>query len=379
MSRTDPADSQLLNMFTSKTSQATVTDTGSTDSTLYPKITTHVDEVIATLRQLNRDPEQPGLEVVLHPIPIIGTVKLHGTHADIVIHSDHTITFQSRNLTNLSTAKDNQGFAAAMSQNTQALSQLKDLYLSRWRELSPTSALDESLPVIIAGEWIGEKIQKGVAIAQLSRRFVIVSININSRWQRDQDYSGISLPNHDIYNASRAGVFNATLYPEDIQRTVTEVERLAEEVAARCPFAATFDRHGEGEGLVWKLAPRQYNSNPALWFKTKGGKFKPTFFRPPKKTTNIDTVEEKRKAAAAVAEIWCSEQRMEQGWDVLREKGVERDMKGLGEFLKWVQQDILVEEQAYIKRHEVDKPQLNIEIGRLGRVWYLARLERSGS
>jgi hypothetical protein len=178
----DPADPQLLNMLTSKTSQATVTDTSSTDSTLYPQITTHVDEVIATLRQLNRDPEEPGLEVFLHPIPIIGTVKLHGTYADIVTHSDDTITFQSRNLTNLSTAKDNQGFAAAMSQNTQALSQPKDLYLSRWRELNPTSALDESLPVIIAGEWIGEKIQTGVAIAQLSRRFVVVSININNRW-----------------------------------------------------------------------------------------------------------------------------------------------------------------------------------------------------
>jgi hypothetical protein len=373
----DPTGPQLSKMSSSKISQETVADTSSTDSTLYPKITTHVDEVVATLRQLYRDPEQPESGVVLDPIPIIGTVKLHGTHADIVIHSDDTITFQSRNMTSLSTAKDNQGFAAAMSHKTKALPQLKDLYLSRWRELNPTSALDASLPIIIAGEWIGEKIQKGVAISQLSRRFVVVSVNINNLWQRDQDYSGICLPNHDIYNASRAGVFHATLYPEDIQRTVTAVERLAEEVAARCPFAATFGIHGEGEGLVWKLSPQRYNTNPALWFKTKGGKFKPTFFRLPKKILSLDTVEEKRKAAAAVGESWCSEQRMEQGWDGLREKGVERDVKGLGEFLKWVQHDILVEEQAYIKRHKVDESHLKLEVGKIGKVWYLARLEKS--
>jgi hypothetical protein len=131
--------------------------------------------------------------------------------------------------------------------------------------------------------------------------------------------------------------------------------------------------------VVWKLAPRQYNANPALWFKTKGGKLKPTFFRPPKKTIGFDATEKKRKAAATVAEIWCSGQRMEQGWDVLREKGVERNMKGLGVFSRWVQQDILVEEQAYIKRHKGDEPQLKIEIGKIGRVWYLARLEKSES
>ena len=370
----DPGDPQPLKMSSENMPQATVANTASPESTLYPKITTHVDDIVKYLRHLNCDPEKPELEAVLQPIPIIGTVKLHGTHADIVIHSDDTITFQSRNLTHLSTSKDNQGFAAAMSTKAKVLLELQDLYLSRWRELNLTSTLDASSPVIIAGEWIGSKIQKGVAIAQLSRRFVVVSISINNQWQRDQDYADINLQDHDIYSASRAGIYHATLYPEDIQRTISKVGQLAEEVAARCPFAATFGIDGEGEGLVWKLTPELYNANPALWFKTKGGKFKPTFFRPPKKLTSANTVEEARRAAAAVVELWCSEQRLEQGWDVLREKGIERDMSGLEEFLKWVQQDILVEEKAYIKKHRVDEAQLNIEIGKLARVWYLSRL-----
>jgi hypothetical protein len=370
----DLGTSQPLRMSSEKMSQATVADTASPDSTLYPKITTHVDDIVENLRHLNSDPEKPESEVVLEPIPIIGTVKLHGTHADIVIHSDDTITFQSRNLIHLSTTKDNQGFAAAMSTRTKALLGLRDLYLTRWRELNPTSTLEESSPVIIAGEWIGTKIQRGVAIAQLSRRFVIVSIKINDQWERDEDYSDISLPDHDIYNASRAGIYHATLYPGDVPRTLAEVERLAEEVAAICPFAATFGIEGEGEGLVWKLAPQHYNADPTLWFKTKGGRFKPTFFRPPRKTVSVDTVEESRRAAAAVAAVWCSEQRMEQGWEVLLEKGIERDMEGLGEWLKWVQHDILIEERGDIKKNSVDDAALKIEIAKIGKVWYLGML-----
>jgi hypothetical protein len=359
-------------MSLSKNPKATVADTDDIETTLYPKITTHIYQVVAILRGLDRDREKPGPDVPLEHIPIIGTVKLHGTHADILIHSDNTITFQSRNLTNLSIDKDNQGFAAAMSSKTTALLELRDLYLARWKELNPTSALNPSAPVIIAGEWIGTKIQKDVAIAQLSRRFVIVSVNINSTWQKDQNYTDISLPHHDIYNISRAGVYHATLYLEDIKRTAEEVERLAEEVAARCPFAATFGINGDGEGIVWKLVPEEYNANPALWFKSKAGKFKPNFFRPPKKRNT--TVEEKRDNAAEMAAVWCSEQRMEQGCDMLREKDIERDLTGLGEWLKWVQEDVLVEERGQIKRTGVDEKELKIEVGKIGRMWYLEKL-----
>jgi hypothetical protein len=104
---------------------------------------------------------------------------------------------------------------------------------------------------------------------------------------------------------------------------------LAEKVVANCPFAATFGFEGEGEGLVWKPIPQLYNANPALWFKTKGGEFKSTFSRSPRNTVSFDTVEEKTRAAAAAAGMWSSEQRIEQGWDVLREQNVERGLQGL--------------------------------------------------
>lgn len=349
---------------------------GLDQSMLYPKITTHIPDIVEHLHRLNRDPSHPNVSVALEPVPFIGTVKLHGTHADILVYPDDRIVFQSRNIPGLSVAKDNQGFAATMLNKTDAILQLRNLYLARWRELNPNATIEESLPVLIAGEWIGEKIQKDVAIAQLSRRFVVVSVNINGRWQQDQDYPDINLSDHDIYNSSRCGQFHTTLYPEDIERTVTEVERMTEEVAAHCPFAATFDISGPGEGIVWKPVPPHYNATPALWFKSKGGKFKSTFFRLPKQTDTTDTVKERRKAAADSAVAWCSQQRLEQGWDVLREKGVERDVRALGDFLKWIQLDILEEEKTYIKSFGVDEASLKIEIAKIAKPWYRAKLRQ---
>ncbi|OAG08566.1 uncharacterized protein CC84DRAFT_1162496 [Paraphaeosphaeria sporulosa] len=338
-------------------------------STLYPKITTHIKEVIKTLKYKLRDPDKPEEEPVTGPISIVGTVKLHGTHADILVSSDNTITLQSRNNSVLLETADNLGFAKSMSTKRPAILRLRDEFLVRWKKLNPEETLDTALPVTIAGEWVGEKIQKGVAISKLSRRLVIISAKINGSWVADVDYADIEAVEDDIYNISRAGTYRSVLYPEEPQRTIDALEPLADTIAARCPFAATFGVTGEGEGLVWKLVP--YISDSDLWFKTKGGRFKPTFTPAPKKPP-VDQAE-KREAAQELAQAWCSEQRLEQGWDYLRENGLEQTMKGIGAFLKWLQLDILSEEKGYITEHKVDEDLLRKEIIARGKPWYLER------
>jgi hypothetical protein len=345
----------------------------STATTLYPKITTHVDEVAKIFKELNSDPTDPEHEVQLAPIPIVGTVKLHGTHADILVYNDDSIVFQSKGIIGISPSRDNAGFATAMSKKTETLIRLRDLCIAHFRELNSDTPIDPAQPVLIAGEWIGKSIQKDVAIANLSKRFVIVSVNINGQWQRDSDYGDVALPDQDIYNVSRAGVFNCTFYPEDIERTTSELQLLAEQVAQACPFAATFGIDGEGEGIVWKPLHAPYNANPGLWFKTKGGRFKPTFARPPRRCP--ETAEQNREAAAAVAKIWTSDSRLEQGLDNLRERHIKRNTRGLGAFLKWVQNDILVEEKTYIAEHKIDVPTLKIEISKVAKEWYGERME----
>lgn len=342
---------------------------GTRESTLYPKITTHVKEVVKKLKCNLVDPLHPEQEPILDPIPMIGTVKLHGTHADIIISSDNIITFQSRNNSKLSETADNLGFAKSMSTKHNTIIELKDQFIDRWKDLNPGLVLNLDMPVTIAGEWIGEKIQKGVAVSKLSRRLVIISAKINGSWVADSLYSDIEASEDGIYNISRAGTYHSILYPENPQRTIDELEPLAERIAANCPFAKTFGIHGEGEGLVWKLVP--YISDPELWFKTKGGRFKPTFTPAPKRPPE-DKVGQ-LEAASVVARAWCSEQRLEQGWDYLREKAIPQNMQGIGDFLKWVQVDILTEEKGYIKEQGIDEAMLKKEIIGIARPWFLAR------
>ncbi|KAF2475148.1 uncharacterized protein BDR25DRAFT_100281 [Lindgomyces ingoldianus] len=343
-----------------------------TETTLYPKITNHIKEVVKALKWSHRDPSNPEKEVILPSIPIVGTVKLHGTHVDILVYQDNTIVLQSRNNANLMTTADNQGFANAMTKKRGAILSLRNRYHARWRELHPGEPIDMSVPITIAGEWIGEKIQKGVALVRLSKRLVIISVKINGKWVPDADYPNIEEPKEGIYNISRGGFYYSTLYPQDQQCTNDNLEKLAERVAAQCPFAESFGVIGEGEGLVWKLVPHIDQSE--LWFKTKGGKFKPTFTSAPKKLSADDAG--KRQAAATVAKAWCSEQRMEQGWDYLREQSIPQNLKGIGAFLKWVQQDILLEEVGYIEEHMIHEQMLRMEIIAIAKPWFQERYKK---
>lgn len=334
--------------------------------TLYPKITQHVAEVVKVLKRLEGDSDH------LEPIPIIGSIKLHGTHADVLVYNDDKIVLQSKNVSNITKVNDNHGFAAAMADRTADILELRNQYVSRWKTLNPNTPLEIQYPVLIAGEWMGANIQKHVAISQLSPRFVIVSVSINNSWVPDTQYADIEAPSACVYNISRGGVFSATLTPDDIAHTIAEIEPRAEEVASSCPFAASFGIIGEGEGIVWKPVPPRLNSNPAMWLKTKGGRFKPTF-APAPKTVPID-LQDKRDAADVVAEIWCSQERLRQGWAFLEEIGAKRDMRGLGRYLKWVQSDVLTEERGYIEDNGIDDGALRISIAKIAKAWYIRRV-----
>lgn len=339
---------------------------------LYPKITQHVAEVIKTLKEQEHESGPLDENVTWRPIPLVGSVKLHGTHADILVYNDDRIILQSKNVSNITIANDNLGFAAAMADKTSAVFDIRDRYLAHWKFLNPATPLSPQHPVVIAGEWIGTSIQKDVAVSQLSRRFVIISVAINNSWIPDSQYPSIEAPASSIYNISRGGTYTATLYPDDIPRTLAEVEPLAETVAASCPFASSFGVRGEGEGIVWKPVPARLNADPALWLKTKGGRFKPTFA--PKLKALPVGVQEQRDAADKVASIWCTEERRQQGWDYLKEVGVKRDMKALGRYLKWMQSDVLTEEKGYILEHGVDEGMLRIGIAKIARVWYIRQV-----
>ena len=117
-----------------------------------------------------------------------GTVKLHGTNAGIVKYKDR-IEFQSRENV-LSLQKDNAQFMLNMSNKN-----LDFLF----------EGIEFEDHIAVFGEWCGQGIQKGVAVSQLPRMFVIFGCNIDGIWvdcdrydNEQQIYNIIQFPQYQV-------------------------------------------------------------------------------------------------------------------------------------------------------------------------------------
>lgn len=347
------------------------------ESTLYPKITNKLSEVRHALVKSGHVAELPGTADAPNSIytpstaRIIGTVKLHGTHADILVNSKDQITLQSRNNLKITKENDNYAFAVMMEQHFPAILRLRNHYRTRFQELNPTADVKDGFDLLIAGEWIGSKIQRGVAISTLSRRFVIISAAINHVWLPDADYADIYDENALVYNISRSGFYHATLDFNNLAGTLQYLDTLTEKVERECPFGSTFDVQGPGEGIVWKLEDLPSYTN--TWFKVKGEKWAPTS-KVPEDPIVAALREQQKGVVGAFAERAVSENRLEQGWDYLREMGIERKQKEVGAFLKWLNGDINVEERAEIREKGIDNKRLRDAIKDIARPWYLSKV-----
>ncbi|KAI9730873.1 MAG: hypothetical protein M1834_005591 [Cirrosporium novae-zelandiae] len=336
------------------------------ESTLYPKITNRITDVLRDLDRALYPNVSPRI------IPLVGTVKLHGTHADIVIRGDNSIALQSRNRTSLSLEADNYKFAQFMWVLQPQILNLKQQYHARYTELNPGGpAMDPEFPLIIAGEWIGQGIQTGVAIAQLSPRFVIVSAAINGSWLPDNDYADIHNEATGIYNISRGGFFHNYLDRNDVEASKEKLQVLANDIEKKCPFGESFGIHGVGEGVVWKL--RNHSGDPKFWFKVKGPKFS-TSSMPKMSKIQDPTVEGKKAQAREFTEAIVTARRLEQGLEYLEEMGVNRDQNGMGVFLKWVVNDCLTEEKREMQERGIGVKMLSKEINSKAKAWYSKKL-----
>src|SRR5699024_4836877 len=146
---------------------------------------------------------------------------------------------------------DNAGFALAMSG--------KDL-----------EYLFEGIPfedhIAIFGEWCGGNIQKGVAICELPKMFVIFGCMVDGQWIN----SKLSAPSQGIHNIQEFTIFTVHVdfnKPEEAQNTLLDMTLAVEEC---CPVAYQLSGRkivGIGEGLVFTC-----DTDPSLRFKSKGEK-----------------------------------------------------------------------------------------------------------
>lgn len=313
-------------------------------------------------------------EVVLDaskPLPTIryrGTVKLHGTNAGIVFDlASGAFTYQSRERA-LSLTQDNAGFMLAMMANTSEIGGL--CYLIAAMNKSDDFAASQ---VAIFGEWCGRGIQKGVAITQLPKLYAIFAVRLlavdgTSKWIDIASIRDLELPELRIFNILRFGSWEIDVDFSRPELAQNELAALTEQVEAACPAGKHFGVEGVGEGIVWQsITPGWLSSD--YWFKVKGEKHSAT------KVKTLAPVDV--EAVAAIHEFvdrTVTESRLEQGLSWLTENGKPQEITSMGDYLRWVYNDIIKEETDTIVASQIDPKKLGGPIANKARPWFVARL-----
>lgn len=272
-----------------------------------------------------------------------GTIKIHGTNAAVVKYKDGTIEYQSRENV-LSLTKDNAGFCLAMSgKNLDFL----------W------DGLIFSDYVAVYGEWCGQGIQKGVAVSQLPKMFVVFGIKIDDEWCQDL-LDRIHCPEQNIYSINTFKQYSIDI---DFNKPDLYQQQLVDytlEVENECPVGKYFGVSGVGEGIVW-----QCETDSSLIFKTKGEKHSVS------KVTTMAAVDTAMiESIHNFIDLAVTENRLLQGISVLKENGKPIDEKSTGDFLRWVVNDVIKEESDTIVQNQFDVKKVNSTVSTKARVWY---------
>jgi len=290
-------------------------------------------------------------------IPYRGTVKLHGTNAAVVFDLiNDECHIQSRKRI-ISWKDDNAGFAAFMEPK---LAELQKTLPDLW-------PVEGHNVVAVFGEWCGGSIQKGVALNQVDKMFVIFAVKHNDRWLSPSERECIDLPELGIYSNTRFATFWSTIdfnNPEEIQNQLAELTKLVE---AKCPVSAFFGANGIGEGIVWTPVEPKWNHS-RFWFKVKGEKHSTSKV----KTLAAVDVEKVNSIKEFVTTV-VTDNRCNQGMHEITNGDPEAfTQKDIGTFIRWVFEDIVKEESDVIQASGLEKKEVGSAVAKAAKTWLFA-------
>lgn len=346
----------------------------------------HIEQYRNVISNINRMASYKGQDDDGEPIydhqaakPVItfrGTIKLHGTNSGVIFNSHDGIWAQSRK--NIITPeKDNAGFAFYVESHKEEFQKLFDVI--KEREGIDTTTHN----IAIFGEWAGKGIQKGVSISALDKMMVIFGVKIApyeknpdvaeqdevSRWVSHTD-----LRDHEnkIYNIEDYESFELEIdfnRPDIAQAKMIELVAYVEK---ECPVGKAFGVKADaactiGEGLVWK----GWFKNCQLMFKTKGEKHS---------ASNVKTVAEvdvaKMNSIHEFVDYAVTNNRMEQAVEqVFTITSTEPNIRKMGDFLRWVVNDVTREEIDVMKENNLEPKEINKYISTKARNWFSAFLD----
>jgi hypothetical protein len=318
--------------------------------------------IVASVKRYCAEHSKP-----LPTIEYVGTVKLHGTNAGVRVTPDMVQPQKRSDIVTI--GADNAGFAAWCHDKDTA-----------FRQIAGNATKTLSKDITLYGEWCGGSIQKGVALNQLEKHFVIFA-GYDAETDKHVHITEITafIPQVDMEQLNSMGIwfinqidtFRITIdfrWPEESLDKLNELTLAVEE---ECPWGKFRGVSGVGEGIVWIPATDELSPVTGLWFKTKGGKHAAKGAG----KTNVAASPEKLDSIKAVVEAVLPAWRLEQGLSKLKEEGLPIEPKSTGIFLQWVSKDILKEEADVITANGLDWKTLVPFIMREARSWYLKKVD----
>lgn len=298
-----------------------------------------------------------------------GTVKLHGTNAGI--HYDfvtNEITPQKRT-SYLTEDFGHFGF-------TEYIRAFQDFYKYSCRKVCEKAGITE---VVVFGEWVGEGIQKNVAISELSKRFVVFEAFSPEKgcYLDPCDLDEFRDHSNKCYNIRDYKQYEVTVDLNHPELAIKEINNIIDEVEKCCPVAKAMleaecpekcvDRDVFlGEGVVFSNR-HPFNSS----FKSKGEKHSA---HGGSKRPSVDPI----KAANIkdfVKQV-VTEDRLEQCWGVIEQEYGEGNMttKQIGELMGWIFKDIISEEGDALAHNNLCKKDIGSEVANTARPWFINKI-----
>jgi hypothetical protein len=333
------------------------------EHTRYPSIDQfrNVIKRVTDLTRYNGSDEEGKATFNNLPLPKItfnGTVKLHGTNAAIRYDvAERKVTFQSRER-DLSLDSDNAGFCLWGSQSAQ-----------RWANILEDLSVHGDVTLIVYGEWCGGNIQSGVALSQLPKMFVIFGAKAINAEGEEEWWAVHYLKDHilpdDVFFIRDYPAFDIEIDFENPHLAQNQIVEWVAAVEAECPVGKEFGVSGIGEGIVFSAMYKGHY----LQFKSKGEKHSNSKVT---KTASVD-IDKINTIKEFVASV-VSEPRLKQGLDYFREMGIEPIDKNVGQYIQWVNRDIMKEEMDTIVENQLDPKMIAKEASNVSRRWYFDQI-----
>jgi hypothetical protein len=310
----------------------------------------------------------------LPAIDFIGKIKIHGTNASVVFNvHDFEWWCQSRERI-ISPLSDNAGFATYVHHNKL---EYNLLFTHCFDVLNVSRDLADYASVAIYGEWCGNGVQKGVAISQLPKMFVVFGIKLIHKdpegvnvWVDDETMNNIIKSNPDInlYNINDFKQFKITIDFKQPEIAQHQIVQWVDEVEQQCPVGTHFGVSGIGEGIVFSA----HCGDDVYRFKAKGVAHSNS------KVKTVAAVDiEKVNSINELCETILTENRLQQGLTWMTENNHDIDVKNTGTYIKWVVNDCLKEELDTIVGSSLEVKEVSPKLSAKAKQWFFETLNNN--